>query len=126
MATAFRSPADIAGDLSQWMANEGRTQNDVAATVGVTQPQLSRILSGHFSPARSTTVRRLCELAGVPMEEPRPVADAKQHLYQVLNQVWDGSDDDAERIAALLRAAHRLRQPREVALSPTFQTQPAP
>jgi streptomycin 6-kinase len=60
------------------------------------------------------------------MEEPRPVADAKQHLYQVLNQVWDGSDDDAERIAALLRAAHRLRQPREAAPTPTFRIDPAP
>lgn len=111
MATAYRPPTDIGRDLARWLHDQGKTQSEVASLMNVTQPQLSRILSGIFDPGRSRSAQKFCALAGVPLKESRPLTDAQQNLYQVLNHVWDGSAEDAERLAALLRAAHHLRQP---------------
>ncbi len=111
MANAFRPALEIAGDLSRWFQDQGKTQTEIASELGVTQPHLSRILAGCFRPSRSATAEQLCEMAGVPLRTSRPPANAQEQLYRVLTQIWDGSEEDAERLVALLRAAHRLRQP---------------
>jgi transcriptional regulator with XRE-family HTH domain len=103
-------PADeIAADLSQWLKAEGRTQAGVAAEANITQPHLSRILAGMFKPGRSAAAERLCNLAGVPLREERTRIDRNVRLMRALERLWDGTPEDAERLADLLVAAGDLR-----------------
>jgi hypothetical protein len=91
------------------MADQGKTKCETALLGGVSQPQLSRILAGAFNPARSAAAQRLCALAGIPMQEVRERGSDGRELHQALDQVWDGTPEDAGRLADLLRALDKLR-----------------
>jgi transcriptional regulator with XRE-family HTH domain len=112
MANAYRSAAEIARDLRSWMKSRSETQTAVAARIGVTQPQLSRILAGNFSPRRSRKAQELCNLARIPIEGPDGSAPVREDLCNAVLQLWDGTLEDADRLQALLHAARRLREPK--------------
>lgn len=61
------------------------------------------------------TVSRMCEAAGVPflrtdMEGQRDVA-TKYRLLRLLDSVWEGTEEDANRLTVALLAIKKLRAP---------------
>lgn len=112
MARTYRRPEDIARDLVDWMRREGVRQEALAIDLGRTQPSISRILSGRFDPQRSEIARELCAHAKVSALEPEREQAAEALLQRLLNELWDGTAEDAQRIAALLRATVTLREGR--------------
>jgi len=103
------TPTDIGAQLRAWIRERGMSQEEVARWLGIRQPQVSRILAGSFS-LRSRAVRIWCVEAGISLEENRPARGAtRKELVTLLDAVWDGTADDAARVAALLRAAAALR-----------------
>lgn len=96
-----RPSPEIAGELRLWLKTTGKTQAELARTLGVTQPHISRILAGDFS-LRSDAVRRLCRYAKVEVVTRRPPRE--QELRGMLRTIWNGTESDAERVLAVLRA----------------------
>ena len=107
-----RPAREIAADLARWMRRQELTQAQVADLLSVRQPQISRILRARFSP-RSHAVRSWCEMAGVALTTHASAAEGanRQTLVNLLDHVWDGTEEDVTRVAALLQAAAELRRP---------------
>jgi transcriptional regulator with XRE-family HTH domain len=113
MPQRYRRPEDIAQELSDWMRRDGVRQEALAELLRLTQPSISRILSGRFDPQRSRVARELCEHAKVAILEPSHAHSPGAMLQRLLNELWDGTEEDAQRVAALLRATAGLRQRRQ-------------
>lgn len=84
------------------------TQQQIAKAIGASQPQVSRILSGHISrPSRLFSeicryVRTTTE--GVTLEAVRN----NDELIAALAATWDGSVHHAEALAAVIRGLGAL------------------
>jgi transcriptional regulator with XRE-family HTH domain len=103
-----RASAEIASELRRWLQASGITQAEIARRVRVKQPQVSRILAGDFG-ARSGAARKLCRQAGVSMIRGHNRRPNQEHLIGLLNNVWDGTPEDAVVVSRLLQAAAMLR-----------------
>lgn len=84
-------------------------QADVAAAVGASQPQVSRILN-----ARGLRATRLYEEICLYAErlENGVTADAvraNDDLINALKDIWDGSDSHAKAIAVVIRSLATFR-----------------
>jgi predicted XRE-type DNA-binding protein len=110
VSQSYRAASQIAEDLRRWMRDHQVSQSDVARRLGIRQPQVSRILAGNFS-LRSRAVKTWCEEAEVALTVAAPLRPRpeRRELVALLERVWDGSAEDAARVAALLRAAADLR-----------------
>ena len=86
------------------------TQSEVATQAGVDQATVSRILAR--CPRRNgKAFYRLCNYALMPSSrkkrfDPRDNGE----MMEALRDVWDGTDDHAEAIAGLIRAAGYLSE----------------
>lgn len=81
----------------------GITQNQIAEAIGASQPQVSRILSGHIS-RPSMTFKKICryvqtETEGVTLKAVRD----NEELISALAATWDGSAHHATALAAVIR-----------------------
>jgi transcriptional regulator with XRE-family HTH domain len=73
-ATWRRPPYEVAREFRVWLRDAGLTQEDVAAELGVSQSQVSRVLRGQFG-RRSEVAEGLAAIAGVSLvsrERPGP------------------------------------------------------
>ncbi len=82
----------------------GISQSDIAAYVGASQPQVSRILNGEGTRA-SRLFEEVCLFAerfegGVTAE----VVKANQELIDALQATWDGSASHARALASVIRS----------------------
>lgn len=86
------------------------TQAGMAKSAGISQAQVSRILSGRFS-RNSKAVIQLCKFLEINPEPPlRPKAESKR-LQMAVAGVWDGTPRHEMAILRLLealRAATRM------------------
>lgn len=112
MATLYRPAADIARDLRAWVDSGTQTQVELAAKVGVTQPQLSRILAGMFTPGRSSAAQKLSKMAGVPMHARSDTASASDRLCATVIRVWDGTPEGVDHLVTILEAVRDFRERR--------------
>ena len=101
---------DLAVEASlarQRAADMGLTQAAIAAAVGASQSQVSRVLSG-VGTRRSRLFDEVCKyvfLAG----RARPAVSESAELTAALEAVWDGSDSHAKALALVIRSLGALR-----------------
>lgn len=88
--------------LREVMRREGWSQREVAQRANVSQPTVSRMLSGreHRGPAYRQLSIFIHKRAD-SLQMPREALDA-------LQQIWDGSDEHAAALAALISASGGL------------------
>lgn len=79
------------------------TSSGIAALTGINQSQVFRNL--FQEPKRVTkTLHRLCSYANIPVLSEPVDPRTSSILMEALGAVWDGSDQHAKRLAALLFA----------------------
>lgn len=104
----------IGSQLAVYFAGKGLTQAAVAKRFGVSQSWVGRVYAGHFT-IRSHVAKRMCREARIDFlqieEEARRSSDSLQpQLLQLLDQVWDGTAQDAKYLIKTLRMLGKLRQ----------------
>lgn len=98
----------IASEVSIFMVSRGiLTQTELSKVSGVHQPTISRLLHGELRRI-GKEVKRLCDYANISIyEDVDPSSNAT--LMAALREVWDGSDEDALRIASVLHSVAAMR-----------------
>ena len=85
---------------------------ELAETLGSSQSRISRIFDGQFA-RESTLVKALCAYLRVDAAATPPPAPTLTQLptplRRALETAWDGSDQGARALAALLTAAIQVR-----------------
>jgi transcriptional regulator with XRE-family HTH domain len=106
---------DIGRQLSRKLAEQGLTQDGVAAKLSLSQAWVSRILNGQFT-ERSIAARTLCERFGIPFlgecgarRRVPPSRQRVERLHAAIKQISDGQVAD---LITALKAIQRGRQPR--------------
>lgn len=102
----------IGAALAAYFTRQGLTQVQVAACYGVSQSWVGRVYRGYFS-ARAASVQQMCQDAGVPFVSEASsdiVGNATRfRLMQLLDSVWEGTEEDALCLIDALRAIKKLR-----------------
>lgn len=101
----------IGAALSAYFIGKEMTQVQVATEYNISQSWVGRIYRGEFS-QRAAVVSKMCEAAGVPFFEKEDEGRrdlAKHRLLRLLESVWEGTDEDADRLVAALKAIKSLR-----------------
>src|SRR5437762_387946 len=107
MVRRFRSLVLIVEDVSQYMRDRHVTQAALAARSGVSQSQVSRLLSG--KPRRlSKSVLAICRYAKIDASDLK-ASDPRRNgiLMGALKKVWDGTDEHARSIARVIASLER-------------------
>lgn len=103
----------IGAALAAYFNAQGLTQAQVAECYNVSQSWVGRIYRGYFG-ARAGSVQQMCRDASVPFltEVPSRAADSatRFRLTQLLDSVWEGTEEDALCLIDALRAIKKLRQ----------------
>ncbi len=101
--------ATIAAEVESFMRTHGfHTQTALSQASGVHQPTISRLLRGELRRI-ATEVIALCDYANICIyTDINP--SGNRVLMSALQEVWDGSDDDADRIADVLRSLAAMRR----------------
>lgn len=100
--------------LAAHFVSQGMTQVQVAARYSVSQSWVGRIYRGEFS-KRAKTVSLMCEDTGVPFlhnhAEGRTDDSTKYRLLRLLDSIWEGTEEDANKLTGALLAIKQLRFP---------------
>ena len=92
--------------IRAFMEAHSYSQSRLAKEAKVPQSTISRALA---SPVRlSRTHRQLCNFAGIDIQAAQGRSGARDSLVQAVLDVWDGTDEHAQSIARLLKAAATL------------------
>ena len=94
--------------LKKFLRENGIRQEDMAADIGITQEQLSRILNGKVN-NRSTAARILSEKYAHKIKFAKSKADYKAEITQAALALWDGDPSSAEQVIAFLISAKNFR-----------------
>jgi predicted XRE-type DNA-binding protein len=93
--------------LNTWFEGTGMTQIELGEAVGAGNSLVSKALRGEAG--GHATLVRLCNFAGLDMQRKDP--HWSPILGPVFDDLWDGSEEGARDIAALLLAASRIGKP---------------
>lgn len=97
--------------ISQHLRRSGITQIALAEELGVSQSQISRVLSGKSS-KRSKLLAKICNYAFKP--PPAAAAEAvrqNEELIKALAETWDGTQEHAQALATVIRSLGGLSSP---------------
>lgn len=86
-------------------------QAEIARQTGISQPQVSRILSGKFK-RKSGRVMQLCRFLFPNDSAPIAKRELSERLGRAVMDVWDGSQEQEEALIHLLEAIRGLASPR--------------
>ena len=90
--------------LKSILEGAGLSQSTVSDAAQVDQATVSRVLS-HCPKRAGKAFRRLCKYADtVDTKAIRPDPSGSHELMSALGNVWDGSDEHAEALAAIIQA----------------------
>lgn len=122
-----RSSFDIGEDLRHWLAEHGLTGQQLSDAINtekqkkdwVSQSWVSRICNGQFKRA-SRQVSIVLEYANIPFCFEK-IADpaGREAIEEAIDEVWDGSAENARHIAKLLRSAGALVTRRQTEIGST-------
>lgn len=89
------------------LGGSGLSQLEIAKIVGVSQPAVSRLLS-NYPLRQGSAFKKLCNYAesrraSAQATLPLPVEDAA--LVSAIREVWNGTPEHAQALAAMIRAA---------------------
>lgn len=106
---AESDPRRIASSLAVRFKAAGVTQSKIASAIGVSQSQVSRVLSGRII-RHTKLLERLCIYASSQLHlNKRPNVSRNAELMAALSEVWDGSDAHAQALAEVIRSLATLR-----------------
>jgi len=94
--------------ISNIVVRKGIRQADISRDTGISQSQISRVLSGHISP-KSKAYKKICIYVIERNNSPsvRKV-EKNPDLTQALAEVWDGSANQAKLLATFIRTLGQL------------------
>jgi transcriptional regulator with XRE-family HTH domain len=113
MANRVPEARQIGAMLGNFFGEKGWTQVEVGVRYGVSQSRIGRIYAGDFT-SRSGTARQMCVEAGIPFLDG--VADNgsyirnRNKLVRLIDDVWQGTNEDAVLVAEALQAMRKLRK----------------
>lgn len=110
MATSM-TPAQMGRFAASHAKNIGITQEEIAQAINVNQSQVSRIFRGQVN-RHTDTLEKICKYACLRSVKVSP-ADVRNSdtLINALSDVWDGTDQDAQALAGVIRSLQTLRSP---------------
>lgn len=79
----------IRKEIMSWSVKKSVRQEDVAMSTGVSQSQVSKILSGRFKTI-SPNVKKVCQYANIQTSSKSDIS-LTQELKEALVDLWDGS-----------------------------------
>jgi transcriptional regulator with XRE-family HTH domain len=94
----------LLGKIEEWRDREGISEPELANRVGVSQPAVSRVLTGERP--NSQILEKLCQISGIDILKKDPLCSP--NLAAALDAVWDGTEHRAKALATLLMAADQL------------------
>jgi transcriptional regulator with XRE-family HTH domain len=85
--------------------------SEISSKIGINQGQVSRILQGKFRKLDGHAMQ-LCQFLGVDLSEisAGKSREAELALEKALYRLWDGSQEDANRLVRLLEDLKELRR----------------
>jgi predicted transcriptional regulator len=101
------SPIELRS-LKEILRESGVRQEDVAASIGITQEQLSRILNGNVK-GRSKAVRTLSKKYAHKIMSSKVQAKCKSEITEAALALWDGDPSSADQVIAFLSSAKYFR-----------------
>ena len=91
-------------ELSRLVRSMGIHQDEIALATGVTQPHVSRVLSGAVSPT-AKAYRRICAYV---VSRKSPISTHRvaqnQELVSAIASIWDSSEEQARALGAVIRS----------------------
>lgn len=105
----INSPNVISTTLTLRLKEMGKLQAEIACDTGLSQSQISRIVSGKFKLC-SKNVLNLCKYAEIKLVECDLEAKWSNKLTNALNFAWDGTEEHAKAINKILRAIGSIRR----------------
>ena len=93
--------SDIQIALREAMERNGHSQPDVSKVTGVSQSNISRVLSGQRKRV-TASVRRLCQYAGLNAEYGAPEPDAQRRLSQAVRGAIGDNPHAALALASVI------------------------
>lgn len=105
----INSPTIISTTLNLRLKEMGKLQAEIAEDTGLSQSQISRIVTGKFKFC-SKNVLNLCKYAEIKIVESDLEAKWNDKLTSALNFAWDGTEEHAKAINKILRAIGSIRR----------------
>ncbi len=87
--------------INAYLELNGITYTKAALDTGISQPQVSKILSG-FTKKPSNDLYKLCEYAGITYKPKLLEAHTDPRIIKAINKVWDGRDETIELIVRMI------------------------
>lgn len=103
------SPNVISTTLILRLKEMGKIQVEIAYDTGLSQSQISRILTGKFKLC-SKNVFNLCKYAEIKIVDSDLETKWGDKLTNSLNFAWDGTEEHAKAINKILRAIGSIRR----------------
>lgn len=94
----------IEAEFNAWRKSRKLSQNEVALRAGASQAAVSRVIRGETE--NPQLLNNLCTMAGVDVHKKDP--SYSPALASALNEIWDGTDEQAQMIAILLYSANQI------------------
>ena len=108
-STCIDSPISISSELVRKFKEGSIGQPEIAEKSGVSQSQVSRILSGKFK-RRSKNVDSICKYAKLVVFTPKVDPMQNKALMDALSSAWDGTEDHAKILVNILNSVRNLRK----------------
>jgi transcriptional regulator with XRE-family HTH domain len=105
----INSPDIISTTLTLRLREIGKVQAEIAVDTGLSQSQISRIVTGKFKLC-SKNVLNLCKYAEIKIVESDLEEKWSDKLTNALNFAWDGTEEHAKAINKILRAIGSIRR----------------
>lgn len=106
--TTASTPKQPALALSPQFKSAGLTQAEIANAIGVSQSQVSQVLSGHIK-HHTKLLEKLCIYANKQMPPiEKPDMRTNSELMSALTEVWDRTEDHAQALAQVIRSLAQL------------------
>lgn len=103
-------PSQMGIMIASLARDEGITQLEIASALSVNQSQVSRIFRGKVR-RHTNTLMRICEYVVNRSASTTPEAVRQNDiLIEAVADVWDGTEQDARALAAVIRSLRMLRR----------------
>lgn len=96
----------IRKEIMSWAVSGPVRQEDISVSTGVSQSQVSKILSGRFK-AVSPNVKKICKYANIQIHSNAGV-DIPEELKEAILDLWDGSRESEKALVKTLRTMKGL------------------
>lgn len=100
----IKDPNTLRLEIRAWFNEQGLDNSlSIAKSVQINQSQIYRNL--FQEPRRiNATLRKLCIITGINMHIEKPDPRSSELLMDALGAVWDGSEEHARKLAAMIFA----------------------